>query len=73
MHSIGLEKVSSPPKCRAAIKGAYVLCPIAAPNAMLVFTDMYQAGFPKLNPLMRLIVTVMFTGSIATTCSCTFV
>ena len=65
MRSIGLEKVSSPPKWRAAIKGAKVLCSIAAPSAMLVSIDRYQTGFPKLNPLIKFKVTVLFAGSIA--------
>jgi len=41
-------------------------------HGMLVSMDMYQTGLPKLKPLIRLMVTVMFSGSIATTRSCTF-
>src|SRR6266567_677311 len=58
MRSIGLEKVSSPPKWIAAIKGAKVLCSIAAPKGMLVSIVMYQTGFPKLKPLIKLTVTI---------------
>src|SRR4029077_16321983 len=65
IRSIGLEKVSSPPKCSAAIKGAKVLCSMAASNGVLVSIDKFHTGFPKLNPLIRLMVTVMFSGSIA--------
>ena len=65
IRSIGLEKLSSLPSGRFAIKGAKVLCSIAAARGMLASIEMYHTGLPKLNPLIRFKVTVILIGSMA--------
>ena len=53
------------------MRGAKVLCSMAAASAMLASVDRYHTGLPKLKPLIRFNVTVMLKGLIASTWSFT--